>query len=211
MKNILLVLTLLVSGWAANAQLCCNVVDSKGMKVVTSNGVCVTAPNLATADCGGDGGDAMPAIVDSDGDGIADSEDDCPHEAGTAENDGCPELSEEEKKVLQDALEGVKFKTGSDDLTAESYAKLDKVVSLLKIHEDFKLKISGYTDNTGGADLNLKLSDDRAHACEKYIIGKGISASRITAKGYGEENPIGSNDTKEGRAKNRRVEFQLVH
>lgn len=175
---------------------CCNVI-SGGLAVVTSNGICVVNS--------GGGGCLEP---DSDGDGIADAKDPCPNEAGT--NNGCPELMDEEKEVLAAALEGVKFKTDSDELLPESFSKLDAVLTLMKKHPDFNLKISGYTDNSGDADYNLSLSDKRAHSAEQYLISKGISASRITAKGYGEASPVASNDTPEGRSKNRRVEFDLL-
>ncbi|MFY0651355.1 MAG: OmpA family protein [Cyclobacteriaceae bacterium] len=205
MKKITLIVVLSFMVGVCQAQLCCNVVSGNGTNVVTTNGICVVAPNsLGEGDCEG-------TVVDSDGDGVPDDKDDCPHEIGTAENDGCPELDAAEKKVLQDALQGVKFKTGSAELLSDSYEKLDKVVLLMKKHEDFKLKISGYTDNTGNAEINRKLSDDRAHSCEKYIIDHGIDASRIMAQGYGDSNPIADNNNDAGRAQNRRVEFELVH
>ncbi len=186
---------LCVSMTTALAQTCCNVI-SGGVAVVTSNGICVVNDG---------GGGCLEA--DTDGDGIADAEDPCPNEAGT--NNGCPELMDEEKEVLAAALEGVKFKTDSDELLPESFSKLDAVLELMKKHPDFKLKISGYTDNAGDADYNVALSDKRAHSAEQYLLSKGISASRITAKGYGEASPVASNDTAEGRSKNRRVEFDL--
>lgn len=199
------VLSILIVGFVfslnANAQVCCNVVDGSGLRVVTSNGLCVTAPNVAAV---------FGCPDDADGDGVKDAMDKCPNEVGTAENNGCPELSDDEVGVLKAALAGVQFKTNSDELLSDSNARLDAVVALLEKHEDFKLKISGYTDNTGDANYNVDLSDKRAHAAEKYIVGKGIDASRVTAKGYGAANPIADNDTEEGRSKNRRVEFEIV-
>ena len=191
----------------ASAQLCCNVVDKNGTPLVTTNGVCLNAPNA---------GCSTPAvaavtIVDSDGDGIADEDDDCPHEAGNLANDGCPDLTEEEKGVLAAALAGVQFASNSDELIGDSESKLDDIVTLMQAHEDFSLMISGYTDNTGNADYNLELSDKRAQSAKNYLVSKGIAADRIEAKGYGIENPVATNDTPEGRAQNRRVEFELVH
>jgi len=195
MKKILLLTFLGAFSIQGALAQCCNVI-SGGIPVVTSNGVCVLNSG---------GGGCMEA--DTDGDGIADSKDPCPNEAGT--NGGCPELMDDEKEVLAAALQGVKFKTDSDELLPESFSKLDAVLTLMKKHPDFSLKISGYTDNSGDADYNLSLSDKRAHSAEQYLISKGISPSRIKAKGYGEANPAASNDTAEGRAKNRRVEFEL--
>lgn len=201
----ILTIALVGSVCIAKAQLCCNVVTGSGLDVITpSNGLCAISPMMASAaNC--------VKVADADGDGIADDSDECPHEAGPAANGGCPELAEEEVNILKAALAGVKFKTDSDELIGDSESKLDAVVALLKKHPDFKLKISGYSDNTGQADYNLELSDKRAHSAEKYIISKGIAADRISAKGYGEANPIADNDTAEGRAKNRRVEFTLTH
>lgn len=186
---------------AASAQLCCNVVDGAGNRVVTTNGLCVIAPNLPSfSDC----------APDSDGDGVADADDKCPNEAGLAANKGCPELNEDEKAVLKAALEGVHFETGKDVLTEDSKPKLHNVAEILKAHSGYKLKVSGYTDNTGDAALNLDLSKRRAEACKNYLVSDGISANRIMAEGYGAENPVADNSTAEGRAKNRRVEFTIV-
>jgi len=194
-KSILFAFMLMFGAISIKAQSCCNVV-SGGLAVVTTNGLCVVASGAGCLE------------ADTDGDGFADSVDNCPNEPG--ENNGCPELNEDEKMVLMAALEGVKFKTDSDELLDESFNKLDAIVSLMKKHPDFNLKISGYTDNSGDADYNLTLSDKRAHSAEQYIIFKGIASSRIMAKGYGEADPVADNGTAEGRAKNRRVDFKLI-
>ncbi len=147
---------------------------------------------------------------DTDGDGVIDKEDDCPKTPGLTTNKGCPEIEEEVKEILIEALEGVQFRSGSGTLLNSSYGKLDKVVEVMKSHPEFKLKISGYTDNTGNEQKNLELSQTRAHAAEKYIVDKGIAQDRVEAEGYGIANPVADNATREGRAKNRRVEFEIV-
>lgn len=147
---------------------------------------------------------------DTDNDGVIDKNDNCPTIAGTTANKGCPEVNEDVKEILREALEGVQFKSGSDVLLASSYGKLDKVVKVLNDYPSYKLQISGYTDNTGSADANLKLSDRRANTTKKYLTSKGIAESRISAKGYGIVSPIADNNTREGRAKNRRVEFKII-
>lgn len=162
--------------------------------------------------CPNDAGTASTSgCPDSDGDGVIDSEDNCPREAGEAALNGCPEADEETKEVLALALEGVKFQSGKTVIIDNSLPILDKVVEILNIHPGYRLKISGYTDSSGNAESNLKLSDDRAHAVEQYLISKGIAANRLEAKGFGIENPVASNDTREGRAKNRRVEFEIIY
>ena len=119
------------------------------------------------------------------------------------------ELKASEKYVLTQALEGVKFKTGSDVLLTASYEKLDAVAEIMK-GNDYKLTIDGYTDSTGNAANNETLSYKRAEAAKARLITDGISGSRITTHGYGSANPIATNDTAEGRAKNRRVEFIIT-
>ncbi|MNI98745.1 putative lipoprotein YiaD precursor [compost metagenome] len=75
--------------------------------------------------------------------------------------------------------------------------------------KNFSLKLAGHTDNTGSMQLNLRLSKQRAEAVKAYLVAQGANASRIEATGYGPNQPIASNKTKEGRQKNRRVEFSL--
>ncbi|MEL6561516.1 MAG: OmpA family protein [Bacteroidota bacterium] len=174
--------------------------DSDGDGVADKDDACPRVAGLAS----------LNGCPDSDGDGIADKDDKCINEAGPTSNNGCPELEEEEKAILLEALEGVQFETGKAVIKSSSYGKLDNVVGLLNKHKDFKLKISGYTDNTGNADKNLTLSDARAKAAKQYIVDKGIGSERITAEGYGIANPVATNDTAAGRAKNRRVEFEII-
>ncbi|MFO7659361.1 MAG: OmpA family protein [Candidatus Cloacimonadaceae bacterium] len=104
-------------------------------------------------------------------------------------------------------LEGVHFKSGSSSIEKESYDTLDEMVETLKYYPEMIVEIQGYTDSTGSLEINRKLSQARAEAVREYLINKGIAASRMTAKGYGPENPIASNSTPEGRAQNRRIEF----
>jgi outer membrane protein OmpA-like peptidoglycan-associated protein len=151
-----------------------------------------------------------PKPKDTDGDGIIDIEDDCPTLEGVPENNGCPEITEETKEVLKEALEGIEFELASDVIREQSLSILDKVVKVMQENPDYKLKISGHTDNQGDDDANLLLSHKRAQATKKYLMDQGIAILRLDAVGYGEMKPIENNDTSEGRAKNRRVEFEIV-
>ena len=101
----------------------------------------------------------------------------------------------------------VQFATGSSTLTAGAKAELDKLVTILNEHPQLKISINGYTDNTGKPESNMVLSQKRADAVKTYLTGKGISADRLTATGYGINNPVADNKTPQGRAQNRRVEF----
>ena len=87
---------------------------------------------------------------------------------------------------------------------------LDEAASILKKNPDLKVEIDGHTDSTGPAAYNMTLSERRAKAVMKYFVDKGVEAQRLTTKGFGSTNPAASNDTKEGRAKNRRVTLTPV-
>ena len=106
-------------------------------------------------------------------------------------------------------MRGIQFETGKDVIKKQSFLILDNVVKVMKENAEYKLVINGHTDNQGDDAKNLTLSQNRANAVKKYLSDKGVDASRLTATGYGETKPIDTNDTKEGRAKNRRVEFTV--
>lgn len=95
-------------------------------------------------------------------------------------------------------------------LTKDSYDALDEVVRIMKEDKTYKLKITGHTDNVGTPEHNMKLSKDRAQAVENYLESKGLDADRFIVIGFGQTRPVASNDTKAGKAKNRRVEFTIV-
>jgi outer membrane protein OmpA-like peptidoglycan-associated protein len=143
---------------------------------------------------------------DNDGDGIPDESDQCPNHRGLPENNGCPKT--EEIKRGQLVLRGVNFESGKAVLTRTSYAILDGVYESLREWSEVTLEIQGHTDSQGSAEFNQRLSQRRAQAVADYLTGKGISRSRIEAKGYGEDLPIADNSTAEGRAQNRRVELK---
>ncbi len=103
----------------------------------------------------------------------------------------------------------VLFSIGKSDLSAASKASLDKLVALLVKYPDTNIEIQGHTDNTGTPALNLKLSQKRADAVQGYLVGHGIDGSRLTSKGYGQDQPQYSNDTEDGRSQNRSVKFVI--
>lgn len=107
------------------------------------------------------------------------------------------------------ALRNVFFDVGKAILRAESNSELDRLVKLMNEVKALKVEISGHTDNTGSESLNKKLSQDRAKAVVNYLVGKGISASRLEARGYGSSKPVASNKSSEGRQQNRRTEFEI--
>jgi OmpA-OmpF porin, OOP family len=135
--------------------------------------------------------------------------DQCPNNPETVngykDDDGCPdEKPQEIKQAL--VLHGVNFKTASTELLEESYYVLEQVYNSLEAYTNVRVEIAGHTDNQGGKQYNYALSLGRAKSVMNYLVMRGISADRLTARGYGMDRPIASNDAPEGRAQNRRVE-----
>lgn len=106
--------------------------------------------------------------------------------------------------------DGIKFNEGSTAVAPESEGPLDRLVAILRRCPDSAVEIGGHTDSGGGAQRNQALSQLRAESVVNYLVAAGIAADRLTAVGYGEANPIASNETEEGRARNRRIEFTIV-
>jgi OOP family OmpA-OmpF porin len=153
--------------------------------------------------------------MDSDGDGVTDDKDRCPDTPRGTQVDanGCPPppppppaaIPERGKTLV---LEGVNFDFNSDRLTAGSAETLDRVAASLVANPEVQIEVDGHTDAKGNDAYNQKLSQRRAEAVKAYLVGKGVNAGQLSAKGYGEKQPIASNDTEEGRAQNRRVELK---
>ena len=148
--------------------------------------------------------------LDSDGDGVPDYKDACPTVAGPKINKGCPEIKREVRQLLQKAMQGIEFESGKATIKSKSFPLLDQIAQTFIENETYVIEVQGHTDNTGKADFNKKLSQDRADAVMMYLVKKGVSSSRMTAIGYGQEKPIADNTTKAGRQKNRRVEFNIT-
>ncbi|WP_162628169.1 OmpA family protein [Arcticibacterium luteifluviistationis] len=104
----------------------------------------------------------------------------------------------------------INFATGSSALTAESAEQVKNISDILAAYPKVKLKLGGYTDNTGSADGNLRLSQNRANKVMAAILANGIDASRLAAEGYGSAHPVASNDTEEGKAQNRRIAVRIT-
>ena len=153
-------------------------------------------------------------ILDRDGDGVCDGKDQCPDEFGTVENNGCLEIADNctDIQAIKDALKNVLFEYNSDKLTATSMATLDGIAPILvsdKIKNAYWL-VEGHTDNKGSQNYNLPLSERRAASVKAYLESKGVPAARMKSVGYGLSLPITTNDTDEGRARNRRVELKFA-
>jgi OOP family OmpA-OmpF porin len=146
---------------------------------------------------------------DSDGDGVSDQFDKCPGTpAGTAvDGSGCPlpKMTADSTSSTATGLEPIQFEFNSSVLKTESYPILDKLSSGLR-ENGGKVSLKGYASSEGTAAYNVKLSKDRANSVKTYLVNSGVNSSQVSARGYGEANPIASNDTEEGRIQNRRVE-----
>ena len=143
---------------------------------------------------------AAMASADADGDGVTDDKDACPGTRAGAKVDskGCEIILE---------LSGVNFAFNSADLSPAATSALDSVVSRLQFHSVKRVEIAGHTDSTGPESYNQQLSERRAQAVADYMEKNGIEWWRMNVVGHGESQPVASNDTREGRAQNRRVQI----
>jgi OOP family OmpA-OmpF porin len=154
--------------------------------------------------------DASGCPIDSDKDKVCDGIDQCPGtpEGLQVDEVGCPRAYKIEKELV---LVGVTFASNQANLTGGSQQELDKVVESLKALPHVKLEIQGHTDSQGAREHNMDLSQRRAETVMNYFIGQGVSPDRLTAKGYGPDKPIATNDTAAGRSQNRRVELKRLN
>ena len=168
--------------------------DSDEDGVIDENDLCWNTPAGVTVDSDGCG-------VDSDGDGVPDHLDQCPDTPrGTVVyTDGCA--------IVLVTLQGVHFNTDSATLTSEAKSILDGSLAAINGNPSSQLTIEGHTDSRASDSYNQGLSERRAQSVVNYLVSKGVSASRLNPVGKGEGSPVASNDTKEGLARNRRVEI----
>jgi outer membrane protein OmpA-like peptidoglycan-associated protein len=153
---------------------------------------------------------------DNDGDGVLDVDDKCPLVPGVKENRGCKYRRITLLATKIQINEKVFFELGKAEIKPESFPLLDELAKLMVDTPRIKkVEVQGHTDSAGKDTANLKLSDARANSVRDYLIGKGVEAERLVAKGYGESTPIappaeGEDETPEQAAQNRRVEFIIL-
>lgn len=137
---------------------------------------------------------------DTDGDGVADSRDDCPGtpQGTPVDSKGCPAIP---------SLEGVHFEHDKAVLTASARSILDEVAAITAANPHVRVEIVGHTDSSGSDSYNQSLSERRAQAARAYLESIGVSGTRLSALGRGESTPVADNSTREGRAANRRVDL----
>ena len=145
------------------------------------------------------------ADLDDDGDGVNNCDDKCPgSQAGqTIGPDGCP-------VPVSIDLKGVNFDFDKSTLRPDAVAILNEAVEILKRYPDLRVEVAGHTDLCGTDVYNQSLSERRANAVKAYLVSKGIEKNRVYTEGKGKKQPVADNKTAEGRAKNRRVEIEVV-
>jgi OmpA-OmpF porin, OOP family len=159
-------------------------------------------------------GSGPPLATDGDGDGIFDDEDRCPRERGrrtrNARSFGCPSLVRVTEQEIV-TLRPVHFLTGRAYLHRDSSELLRQVAQVLSEHPEIRrISIEGHTDNRGGPRRNRGLSEARARAVRRWLVGHGIAPRRLDARGFGASRPLAPHESQNGRAFNRRVEFRIV-
>jgi len=201
--------------------------DTDGDSIADPNDKCPDVAGLAKfggcPDTDGDGiedaKDACPEVAglrrfrgcaDTDGDGIADPKDKCPNEAGPADNNGCPNPTEEAIEALNELGATVQFELNKADLKPEAIELLISVYDIMTKFGNTNFSIEGHTDTTGPKAFNQKLSEDRAEKVKSHLVEKGVDGTRLSTKGFGEDSPKVSNNTRDGRITNRRVEFKVL-
>jgi len=152
-----------------------------------------------------------PVLRDSDGDGVPDGRDLCPNTLkGEAINEnGCTIIFQKQARSV--ILRGVNFQTGKATLTPEARDILRDIAAQLVENPQYRVQISGHTDNTGSRATNMRLSLARARSVERFLEASGVPLVQVTAKGFGPDVPVASNSTAEGRAQNRRVELNRTN
>ena len=180
--------------------------DSDGDGVPDYMDKCPNTPTAVQVDENG-------CPLDSDHDGVPDYKDKCANTpAGTQVDDkGCPIVKEDKPEPKQFVLSsGTNFAFGKTSLLPSASTELDIIVEAVKAHPNSEWKIIGYTDNIGSNKINQKVSLQRAQSVLNYFIKRGLRSNQFEVVGMGEKNPIASNSTENGRAKNRRVEIVRI-
>ena len=137
--------------------------------------------------------------------------------ANIANNPSTPSVFKPNSAAMPTVLKGdvlvldkVWFQFNASDLQTESSAQLNKLVLLMQKKPNMKILVKGHTSSEGADEYNMKLSETRAQSVKQYMIGQGIVSDRIAFKGFGETQPVATNDTEDGRQRNRRVEFEIM-
>ncbi|MCF8035776.1 MAG: outer membrane beta-barrel domain-containing protein [Desulfobacteraceae bacterium] len=168
--------------------------DADNDGVIDHRDECAGTPEGASVDDKG-------CAADADGDGVADYKDECGStpEGASVNARGCW------------VVEDLQFEVGKAEIRPAYHDNLNAIVSILRQNPEIDVEIQGHTDSQGGAEMNQQLSERRAAAVRDYLVEQGVDANRLDYEGYGETDPVASNDTAQGRAENRRVEIRPLY
>ena len=153
-------------------------------------------------------------LDDNDADGLPNPDDACPDDPetrnGFEDDDGCPDEIPRELEEIAGVMEGIYFDNDMDVIKPNSQPVLDRAVGTLQRYPDIRVRIVGHTSSPGGYRHNIDLSQRRAASVKRYLVDHGIDESRLETDGVGPDQPIDTNETPEGQARNRRIEFTII-
>lgn len=154
-------------------------------------------------------------LRDSDGDGLLDPDDACPAQCETVngfeDEDGCADTIPADLQAVLGRIDGLEFEFAKPTIREPSFARLDEIVAVLQRYPEVDLRIEGHRDNKGDSRLDrVRITQKRADSVREYLVAHGVAADRLETIGYGEDRPIDTNATAEGRGRNRRVELVLA-
>ncbi len=179
--------------------------DRDGDGFLDSQDACPDTPGVEPDGC---------PIPDTDGDGILDPDDQCVTQPetknGYQDEDGCPDEIPPKLAKFTGAIKGIYFDFNKDTIKPKSKPVLDRAVSVLDEFPSIRIEISGHTDSIGDPEYNKDLSRRRAEAVKSYLVENGIKPERVETRGAGMDEPVASNTSAAGRAKNRRIEFTIL-
>ena len=177
--------------------------DGDGDSVVDSKDACPKDPGSLKDGC-----------PDADQDSIGDKVDSCPDKAetlnGYSDPDGCPDDLPKDLVKSTGIIRGINFDLDKDTIKPNSRPVLDRAVTVLKKYPEIRIEISGHSDSTGNPEYGRDLPRRRANAVKKYLVEHGIEDARLETRGAGADEPIDTNKTAAGRARNRRIEFTVL-
>jgi outer membrane protein OmpA-like peptidoglycan-associated protein len=208
----------------------CPVIDADGDGVNDAQDQCANTAGLAPTGCPDadrdgvlDQDDQCPSAAgvapdgcraDPDDDGVLGADDRCPDRPetmnGFEDADGCPDELPQAVQSFTGVMAGIEFDMGKQSIRSGSQELLDQAVKVLQQYPSLRIEIVGHTDDTGDHTYNVGLSERRAESVRKYLLGQGIEASRIEAKGAGPDQPLVPNSVAGGRQRNRRIELHLL-
>lgn len=182
--------------------------DRDGDGIIDDNDYCPDVFGVAPRGC------PQVCIDDNDGDGLSNPVDKCPNEPetrnGYQDKDGCPDEVPPALTDLAGVMEGINFDTDKATIRSGSRERLDNAVKVMTKYKEIRVEVIGHTDTQGGYRHNVDLSTRRAAAVRQYLLDNGIEASRVETQGVGPDQPLDTNETTSGRAKNRRIEFRII-